>query len=48
MFCVTYVLSPAQGEYLVHTSAGLKLLGTAFVMCVLGLIFIRKLTTVKV
>ena len=48
MFCITYILSPTQGEFLIHTPAGWKLLGSSFVMCVFGLLAIRKITTVKV
>jgi tight adherence protein B len=48
MFVVAYTMNPDYAGMLVHTTAGLKLLGTAFGLCMFGLFAIRKITTVKV
>ena len=48
MFVVAYTLNPKYAGPLVHTSAGLMMLGTALTMQVLGLFFIKKLTKVAV
>ena len=48
MFMIAYTMNPDYAGMLVHTTAGLKLLGTAFGLSMLGLFFIRQLTTVKV
>ena len=36
------------GQILLHTAAGLKMLGFAAMLQILGLLAIRKITTVKV
>jgi len=48
MFVIAYTMNPDYAGMLVHTKAGLELLGTAFGLSMLGLFFIRQLTTVKV
>jgi tight adherence protein B len=48
MFLISYYMNPAHTGKLLQTSAGLKMLATAFVMQVCGLWAIRKITTVKV
>lgn len=48
MFCLAYYLNPEYGGILLHTNTGLKLLGTAFGLQMLGLFMIKKITTVKV
>lgn len=48
MFVISYVLNPQYGGVLLNTSTGIGLLVTAFVMTLLGLWLIRKLTTVRV
>ncbi len=48
MFLVSYALSPQQAGILLHTSTGLTLLGVAVGLQMLGLIAIRKITTVTV
>jgi tight adherence protein B len=48
MFFLAWSLNPAYAGVLLHTTKGMELLGTAFGLQMLGLICIRKLTTVKV
>jgi tight adherence protein B len=48
LFMIAYYLNPEYSGTLLHTSTGLKMLGVSFVLQVLGLLAIRKLTTVKV
>lgn len=48
MFCIAYVMNPDYAGVLIHTSAGLKMLGAAFGLSMLGLFAIRQITTVKV
>ena len=48
MFFIASTLNPEYGQILLHTTAGLKLLGVAAMLQVMGLIAIRKITTVKV
>lgn len=48
MFVISYVLNPQYGGILLRTTTGIGLLVTAFVMTLLGLWLIRKLTTVRV
>lgn len=48
MFVIVSVLNPAYSKTLTDTDTGQKLLGLAFVLQVLGLWMIRKLTTVRV
>jgi tight adherence protein B len=48
MFCVAYVMNPDYAGVLIHTSAGVKMLLTAFGLSMLGLFAIRQITTVKV
>ena len=48
MFLIAYVMNPGYAGILVHTNMGLALLGTAFGLCMAGLLAIRKITTVKV
>jgi tight adherence protein B len=48
MFVIVNMLNPEYGNILIHTSMGLKLLGTAFALQMLGLFAIRKVTTIKV
>ena len=48
MFFVAYSLNPDYGGKLLHTTQGQKLLGLAVTLQVLGLVFIKKLTNVKV
>lgn len=48
LFMIAYHMNPDYSGTLLHTSVGLKMLGVSFVLQVLGLLAIRKLTTVKV
>ncbi len=48
MFVVAYILNPDYAGVLIRTNTGLMLLGAAFVLQMLGLYFIKKLTTVTV
>ncbi len=48
MFVLVSVMNPAYSRTLTHTSVGQKLLVLAFVLQVMGLWMIRKLTTVRV
>jgi tight adherence protein B len=48
MFCIAYTLNPQYAGVLIHTSTGLMLLGVAFGLQLLGLYFIKKITTVTV
>lgn len=48
MFVIVNMLNPDYGNILIHTPLGLKLLGTAFALQMLGLFAIRKVTTIKV
>ena len=48
MFFIASALNPEYGQILLHTTAGLKMLGFAAMLQVLGLLAIRKITTVKV
>jgi tight adherence protein B len=48
MFFLAWMLNPSYAGVLLHTTKGMELLGTAFGLQMLGLICIRKLTTVKV
>jgi tight adherence protein B len=48
MFVLAYYMSPETTGKLLHTSGGLKMLGLAFSLQVLGLWSIKKITTVKV
>ena len=48
MFFIASSLNPEYAQILLQTPAGLKMLGTAFVLQIAGLIAIRKITTVKV
>ena len=48
MFCLSYYMSPEHAGKLMHTSSGLKMLGLAFSMQMLGLWSIKKITTVRV
>lgn len=48
MFFIAYTMNPDYGRILLHTSSGLTLLGIAVALVFLGLIAIRKITTVKV
>lgn len=48
MFFIAYTMNPDYGQILLHTSSGLTLLGIAVALVFLGLIAIRKITTVKV
>jgi tight adherence protein B len=48
MFFLAWMLNPGYAGVLLHTTKGMELLGTAFGLQMLGLICIRKLTTVKV
>jgi tight adherence protein B len=48
MFVVADVMNPDYAGILLHTSTGLKLLGAAFGLSMLGLFAIRQITTVKV
>lgn len=48
MFFIAYTMNPDYGKILLHTSAGLTLLGIAVALVILGLIAIRKITTVRV
>jgi len=48
MFFVAYAMNPDYGGKLLYTETGRKLIGTAIGLQVLGLVSIRKLTTVKV
>lgn len=48
MFVLTYILNPDYAGVLIKTDTGLMLLGAAFTLQLLGLYFIKKLTTVTV
>jgi tight adherence protein B len=48
MFFIASALNPEYGQTLLHTSTGLKMLGFAAGLQILGLLAIRKITTVKV
>jgi tight adherence protein B len=48
MFFIASTLNPEYGQILLHTTAGLKMLGFAFLLQILGLLSIRKIMTVKV
>jgi tight adherence protein B len=48
IFVILYFINREYASRLTDTSTGLKLLGTAFAMQVMGLIMIRKLTVVKI
>ena len=48
MFFIASTLNPEYGQILLHTTAGLKMLGFAAMLQILGLLAIRKITTVKV
>lgn len=48
MFFVAYSMNPEYGGKLLHTTTGQKLLGTAVMLQVLGLVSIKKLTNLKV
>lgn len=48
MFFIAYTMNPQYSGVLLHTDTGLKLLGVAGGLEVIGLIAINKLTTVKV
>jgi tight adherence protein B len=48
MFFLAWMLNPSYAGVLLHTTKGMELLGTAFGLQMLGLVCIRKLTTVKV
>ncbi|WP_428936835.1 type II secretion system F family protein [Fontivita pretiosa] len=48
MFVIAYVLNPEYAGVLIHTGTGLMLLGVAFGLQLLGLYFIKKITTVVV
>lgn len=48
IFVILYFINRSYASRLTDTSQGLKLLGLAFVMQVLGLVLIRRLTQVKV
>jgi tight adherence protein B len=48
MFVIVNMLNPEYGNILIHTPLGLKLLGTAFGLQMLGLWAIRKVTSIKV
>jgi tight adherence protein B len=48
MFVVSYVLNPNYAGQLLQSGTGIALLTSAMVMALLGLLMIRKLTTLKV
>lgn len=48
MFVLIYALNPKYASGMLHSSAGLTMLGIAVGLQVLGLVAIRKITTVKV
>ena len=48
MFLLAYALNPKYAEPLLTTSTGLTLLGVSFGLQMLGLLAIRKITTIKV
>jgi tight adherence protein B len=48
MFFIASALNPEYGQILLHTPAGLKMLGFAAALQIMGLFAIRKITTVKV
>jgi tight adherence protein B len=48
MFVISYMLNPDYAGVLIRTSEGVKLLAAALLLEVLGLYFIKKITTVKV
>jgi tight adherence protein B len=48
LFCISYALNPEFAGTLIHTSTGLTLLGIAFVLQIMGLFCIKKITTVTV
>jgi tight adherence protein B len=48
MFVVAYSLNPSYAGVLIHTTTGIKLLCVAFGLQLMGLYFIKKITTVTV
>jgi len=48
MFFIASTLDPDYGKVLLHTTPGLKMLGFAALLQIMGLVAIRKITTVKV
>jgi tight adherence protein B len=48
IFVILYFINREYASRLTDTSTGLKLLGTAFIMQVMGLVLIRKLTVVRI
>ena len=48
MFFIASTLNPEYAQILLHTGPGLKMLAFAFFLQILGLLSIRKITTVKV
>jgi tight adherence protein B len=48
MFVIAYIMNPDYAGVLVKTNVGLMLLGTAFGLQLLGLYFIKRITTVVV
>jgi tight adherence protein B len=48
MFVISYSLNPEYAGVLIKTNIGLMLLGIAFGLQMLGLFFIKKITTVTV
>ena len=48
MFFIASTLNPEYGQILLHTRTGLKMLGFAAGLQIMGLVAIRKITTVKV
>jgi tight adherence protein B len=48
MFVIAYILNPDYAGVLVRTGTGLMLLGIAFGLQLIGLYFLKKITTVTV
>jgi tight adherence protein B len=48
MFVIAYSLNPSYAGVLIHTTTGLMLLAVAFGLQIIGLYFIKKITTVAV
>jgi tight adherence protein B len=48
MFMIAWTMNPNYAGVLLHTGKGMGMLGAAFILQMMGLWAIRKLTTVKV
>jgi Flp pilus assembly protein TadB len=48
MFILSYALNPERGALLLHTSQGKILIGVAAGLVLVGLLLIKRITTVRV